>query len=139
MTDRSGGPIELLVLLKDAQARLVSTEEGEVIELGYISERDEYGVHDGRELARQLIADAYRLLVPYVNACPVCADNLFLAISSQVADKLRKDGMPSIVLWDTRPGLDKPTASAAHLRAAGARTGELMVAMPKHENHSTGH
>jgi hypothetical protein len=109
-----------------------------VIELGYVSDRDEYGIHDGRDLARQLIADAYKLLVPYVNACPVCADNLFTAIAGQVTEAVRREGMPSIVLWDTRPGLDKPTAAAAHLRAAGARTSELLARMPKHEHRSAG-
>lgn len=108
-----------------------------MIELGYVSDRDEYGVHDGRDLARQLITDAYKLLVPYVNACPECAEGLLAAIAKQVTEAVRKDGMPSIVLWDTRPGLDKPTAAAAHLRKAGARTSELLAAMPKHE-HRTG-
>jgi len=36
-------------------------------------EPDEHGVFDGRELARQLIGNAYRLLVPYVRACPLRA------------------------------------------------------------------
>ena len=107
-----------------------------MIELGYDSDPDEYGVHDGRAVARQLIADAYRLLIPYANACPDCAENLLGAISAQVVAAIRKNGMPSIVLWDTRPGLDKPAAAAAHLRLAGARTGELLAAMPKHEHHS---
>ena len=30
-----------------------------MIELGYDSAPDEFGIHDGRQLARQLIADAY--------------------------------------------------------------------------------
>jgi hypothetical protein len=107
-----------------------------MIELGYISDADEYGIHDGRDLARQLVADAYRLLIPYVNACPACAANLLAAVSTQVAETVRKDGMTSIVLWDQRPSLDKPTAAAAHLRATGARTGELLAAMPKHEHHA---
>ena len=42
-----------------------------MIELGYVSDRDEYGVHDGRKIARQLIADAYRMLIPYASACPL--------------------------------------------------------------------
>jgi hypothetical protein len=107
-----------------------------MIELGYDSDPDEYGIHDGRELARQLVADAYRLLIPYVNACPDCTGNLLTAICNQVADAVRRDGMPSIVLWDRRPNLDKPTAAAAHARATAARTGEMLATMPKHEHRS---
>lgn len=115
---------------------MLNREYAPMIELGFVSDRDEYGVHDGRELARQLIADAYKLLVPYANACPECTDSLFAAIARQVSQSVQQQGMPSIVLWDTRPGLDKPTATAAHLRAAAARTGELMTGMPKHEHRS---
>ena len=53
-----------------------SAVEQAMIELGYDSDPDEFGIHDGRQLARQLIADAYRLLIPYVNACPICAADL---------------------------------------------------------------
>jgi hypothetical protein len=106
-----------------------------MIELGYVSDHDEYGVHDGRKLARQLIADAYKMLIPYA-ACPQCADALFAAISGQAIEAIRRDGMQSIVLWDRKPGLEKPTAAAAHLRSAQAHTAELLVAMPKHEHRS---
>lgn len=107
-----------------------------MIELGYVSDPDEFGIHDGRDLARQLVADAYRLLIPYVNACPDCAANLLAVISGQVAESVRKEGMASIVLWDQRPNLDKPAAGSAHLRATGARTAELMAAAPRHEHHA---
>ena len=107
-----------------------------MIELGYVSDHDQYGVHDGRRLARQLIADAYKLLIPYGRACPLCVDGLFAALSAQAIETIRKDGMQSIVLWDAKPGLDKPTASAAHLRTALAQTAELLVAVPKHEHRS---
>jgi hypothetical protein len=107
-----------------------------MIELGYVSDPDEYGIHDGRDLARQLVADAYRLLIPYVNDCPTCAADLLKVIADQVAETVRRDGMRSIVLWDTRPSLDKPTASAAHLRATAARTGELLAGTPRHEHRS---
>jgi hypothetical protein len=105
-----------------------------MIELGYDSEPDEYGIHDGRDLARQLVADAYRLLIPYANACPDCAGALLGVICAQVAEAVRKDGMPSIVLWDARRGLDKPTAAALHVRTGGARTAELLAAAPRHEH-----
>jgi hypothetical protein len=49
-------------------------------------EPDENGVFDGREMARQLIGNAYRLLVPYVSACPACSDNLFSAIANRTSE-----------------------------------------------------
>jgi hypothetical protein len=52
------------------------------LEFTYHVEPDENGVFDGRELARQLIGNAYRLLVPYVKACPACTDSLFSAIAN---------------------------------------------------------
>ncbi len=107
-----------------------------MIELGYASEPDEYGIHDGRELARQLIADAYKLLIPYANACSDCTDSLFSAVAGKVMQSERQKGMSAIVLWDRKPALDKPTAAAAHLREAGARTAELLAGMPKHEHRS---
>lgn len=107
-----------------------------MIELGYVSEPDEYGIHDGRDLARQLIADAYKLLIPYASACSDCTEVLFSAVARHVMQEVHQKGMPAIVLWDARPALDKPTAAAAHLRNAGARTGELMAGAPKHEHRT---
>ena len=61
------------------------------LELTYTVEPDEHGVIDGRDLARQMIGNAYRLLVPYVSACPACADNLFTAIANQALDAMHED------------------------------------------------
>ena len=105
-----------------------------MIELGYDSAPDEFGIHDGRQLARQLIADAYRLLIPYVNACPSCAADLLRAISVQVATEISEKDMTSIVFWDARRGLDKATAAASHLRVGHARTAEMLVGAPKHDH-----
>ena len=88
----------------------------------------------GANSPARLLADAYRLLVPYVNACPTCTDDLLKAIAAQVTEEVRKTGMTSIVLWDTKPSLDKSTAVAAHLRVASARTAELLVGVPRHEH-----
>jgi hypothetical protein len=107
-----------------------------MIELGYDSKPDEYGIHDGRDLARQLIADAYKLLIPYGRGCSDCTDHLFSAVARQAMQEARQQGMPSIVLWDRRPGIDKPTAAAAHVRKTAARTGELLATGPRHEHGS---
>ncbi len=108
-----------------------------MIELGYDSEPDEYGVHDGCALARQLVADAYRLLIPYAAGCPDCTDELLRVLSAQIGADVRKDGMTSIVFSDSRRGLDKAAASAAHLRKAQAHTAELLQKAPPH-THTTG-
>jgi hypothetical protein len=108
-----------------------------MIELGYLSDPDEYGVHDGCALAKQLLSDAYRLLIPYAGGCPACTDEILRALASQVAAEIRKAGMTSIVFSDTRRGLDKAAASTAHLRRAQARTAELLQKAPPHE-HLTG-
>ena len=67
-----------------------------MIELGYDGEADEWGVHDGVRLARQLVADAYRLLIPYAGACPDCTDELLRAIAGQVRPEVRRAGMTTI-------------------------------------------
>ena len=108
-----------------------------MIELGYDSEADEYGVHDGVKLARQLVADAYRLLIPYGNACPTCVDELMRAVSAEVAKEIGRTGMTSIVLSDSRRGLDKAAASAAHLRAAQARVAEVLRGVALHDHATT--
>jgi hypothetical protein len=61
------------------------------LEFTYRVEPDEHGVCDGRELARQMIGNAYRLLVPYVNACPACADKLFGVIANRTIEELHQD------------------------------------------------
>ena len=105
-----------------------------MIELGYDSEPDEYGVHDGCKLARQLIADAYRLLIPYADACPACVDEMFRKLSEQVSADVGKAGMTSIVFSDARRGLDKATASAAHLRQGRARIAEMLGGVGPHDH-----
>ena len=53
------------------------------LEFGFEALPDEHGVFEGRELATQLIATAYQLLVPYAAACPAVADDLFSIISDR--------------------------------------------------------
>ena len=105
-----------------------------MIELGYDSEPDEWGVHDGVRLARQLVADAYRMLIPYAGACPDCTDELLRAVATQVGAEVRRAGMTAIVLSDNRRGIDKAAASAAHLRQAQARTAEMLQKAPAHQH-----
>jgi len=53
-------------------------------------EPDEHGVFDGREMARQLIGNAYRVLVPYVSGCPACTDNLFGVIANRTIEEIHQ-------------------------------------------------
>ena len=60
------------------------------LELKFDVKADEHGVFDGRELAQELIGTAYRLLAPYVHACPACTDTLFTVIANRVIDQLHQ-------------------------------------------------
>jgi hypothetical protein len=101
------------------------------IELSYKIDPDEHGVFDGRDLARQLIGDAYRLLVPYVNARPACADNLFSVIANGMIDELHqqaqeKGKLPGFFLTTGQDKQERTAAERAHLAAATDATAELL-------------
>jgi hypothetical protein len=100
------------------------------LEFTYNVEPDEHGVFDGRELARQLIGNAYRLLVPYVRACPACADNLFSAIANRTIEELhqeaRNKGKLAGFSTSARTGGDREAGITAHLDAATPETIKLL-------------
>jgi hypothetical protein len=50
-----------------------------MVEINFTVEKDANGVFSGLDLAREMIANAYQLLAAYVDGCPACADDLFLA------------------------------------------------------------
>lgn len=93
-------------------------------------EPDEHGVFDGREMARQLIGNAYRLLVPYVNACPACTDNLFGVIANCTIEEIhqadREEGRLAGSIMSTRTGEERTAGEKAHLEAATAATMQLL-------------
>jgi hypothetical protein len=102
------------------------------LEFTYRVEPDEHGVFDGRELARQMIGNAYRLLVPYVRACPACADNLFSAIANRTIEELHREpaekgGHLAGFSMSARPaGAERDEGVKAHLEAATPATAQLL-------------
>jgi hypothetical protein len=91
---------------------------------------DEHGIYDGRELARQFIGSAYRLLVPYVNACPACSDNLFNVIADRVIEELHqrgrdKGGMEGF-FYSALKGEERDRGGQAHFAAATETTIEML-------------
>ena len=103
-------------------------------------EPDQHGVFDGREMARQLIGNAYRLLVPYVRACPACSDNLFSAIANKTiedihqADREEGKGLAGSIM-STRTGEERTAGEKAHLDAATAATMQLLREATGEEPH----
>ena len=61
------------------------------IELGYDAIVDG-DVVDGRELASELIVDAWRLLIPYAKECPACAGQMLAALMGEVIPRQRQNG-----------------------------------------------
>jgi hypothetical protein len=51
------------------------------------------GVFDGRDLAAEMIKEAYRVLLPYVAQCPGCAEALFTVIANQALDAVLDETM----------------------------------------------
>jgi hypothetical protein len=100
------------------------------LEFTYRVDADEHGVFDGRELARQLIGNAYRLLVPYVAACPACADNLFGVIANRTIEELHQEardkGKLAGFFMSSRTGKERDEGEKAHLAAARDATVELL-------------
>ena len=99
---------------------------------------DEHGVYDGRELARQFIGTAYRLLVPYVNACPACSDNLFNVIADRVIEELHRQGRDKGDLegffYSILKGEERDSGAKAHFAAATETTLEML-----HQGNATAH
>jgi hypothetical protein len=93
------------------------------LEWGYNIEPDEHGVFDGHRLARQLIIDAYRLLMPYVNACPACSDALFTVTANEAIAQIHEDEVTGYVMAAGASAEQK----AAHFEEAKARTKELLA------------
>jgi hypothetical protein len=71
------------------------------LQIGYTMAPDENGVFDGRDLAEELIRDAYKLLVPYTGGCAGCSPALFTVIANEVIDELVADGSPKGIMMGT--------------------------------------
>ena len=112
------------------------------LEFTYAVTPDEHGAVDGRDLARQLIGNAYRLLVPYVAACPACADNLFTAIANQTIEAIHDDTRAkgnklAGFFYSVRPpGPERDQGEKDHLEAAEDETIALLREVTGTDPHS---
>ncbi|WP_244832489.1 hypothetical protein [Caballeronia sp. TF1N1] len=77
---------------------------------------DANGVYDGRELAKQFIGAAFKLLVPYVDGCPACADNLMTAIANDVMEQLHEEGRQQGGLESGTYSTGDPASKALRVR-----------------------
>ena len=113
-----------------------------MLQFDYNIDTDENGVFDGREIAKALISDAFRFLIPYAKGCPACADNLFSALANDAISEehaYKADGQfldRAIVFFD--PQLEetaKADAWEAHIEATKPTTVELLRSGDQH-NHA---
>ncbi len=82
-------------------------------------------------MAKQLINDAYKLLVPYAKACPACSDHLFTAVVDEVLNDIHgeaeeKDSLSALALYLIESGEEKKRAMEKHLERHQARTVQLL-------------
>lgn len=99
-----------------------------MMQIEYELDADEHGVFDGRALARMMIEHAFGLLIPYVEACPACADQLFTVIANEVLAQAHKDGLIGILFAPVgEPGsTQQQIAQDLHLAAALEATRALL-------------
>lgn len=76
-------------------------------------------VIDGRQLAVQLIVDAWKLLIPYTKECPACAEKMFTvlandALDAELATWKRSGRAGGIRLFHQCKEDDQETAFEAH-------------------------
>ena len=114
------------------------------LEFTYKVDPDEHGIYDGRELARQLVATAYRLLVPYVNACPACADTLFGVVANATIEELHEQGrergqLEEALMCILPHGAEWEAAEKAHFAAASAETARLLRGRARRTSISRSH
>ena len=101
------------------------------LELEYDDIPGSDGIFDGVELARQLINDAYKLLIPYTNHCPGCADNMFTAVANEVLETIHreakeKNDFNGLVLYTVKDEQGQKQAMENHLQRHKDRTEKLL-------------
>jgi hypothetical protein len=102
------------------------------IQIQFTTRPDATGVVSGMELAREMIADAYRLLAPYAGVCPACADDLFTYIANEEIENLhaerRETGVfPTLVLTVGETDEARRERFDAHLEAQRAAVSDLLA------------
>ncbi len=107
------------------------------IELGYDAIVDG-DVVDGRELASELIVDAWRLLIPYAKECPACAGQMLAALMGEVIPKAeaewkRLGKAPSLQFWKAGAA-ERPEELEAHIKRTEAFTRRLLKVKDGHKH-----
>lgn len=112
-----------------------------MLQFEYNIDPDENAVFDGREIAKGLIRDAFRFLIPYAQGCPACADNLFSALANAAISEEhehKKTGEfldRAVVFFDPRlEETARADAWEAHIEATKPTTVELLRSGDQH-NH----
>ena len=111
------------------------------IHIRFTTGPDGAGVVNGMELAREMIADAYRLLAPYAGLCPACADDLFICIANEAIENLhvrhRETGVfPTLVLTVGATADARRKRFDAHLEAQRPTVRDVLAKQRRtHEPH----
>ena len=98
-----------------------------MLELTYDIKPDEHGVIDGRQLASELIADAYKLLMPYAQDCPACANALFTVIANAEIDAWKHSTTQKSMLFSGLYDGDAEEGVRRHLAETEAGTQCLIM------------
>ncbi|WP_152048843.1 hypothetical protein [Aureimonas psammosilenae] len=88
-------------------------------------------VVDGRSHAADLIERAYRLLMPYVNDCPACSDQMFSIIANQVIATIQVEEVSGVVKFLGEEA-DFQAAAAAHIERQQASTVRMLGTTQTH-------
>jgi len=111
------------------------------LELGYDARLDEYGVYDGRDIARELIRDAVKFLVPYAGECPACTGDLFSVIANEVLEELSPNVgeasrmVESYRLTGHKDAEEGAEAFVEHMRQTEAKTKALLAKAHRSDGH----
>ena len=106
-----------------------------MLELRFNIEPNEDGVFDGVELARGMIAQAAKLLAPYVDHCPACTGNLFSVVANEELELLQQEGLEGLVMSVAREGVNEDVARARHIEAMAGKVGALLEKAENQHEH----
>lgn len=90
-----------------------------MLELSYPIDPDENEVFDGLELSQMMIQNAACLILPYVNGCRGCLDEMFIKLANRILDDLHRrieNGEKVGFSFSAKPeGPERTAAVAAHV------------------------
>ncbi|WP_412033192.1 hypothetical protein ACLIR7_08885 [Nitratireductor aquimarinus] len=104
------------------------------VRLEFAALEDRHGIIDGLTLARAMIAEAHKLLVPYAGADAPCSEIFDILMGQAFTDNLA-DGMPSIVMPAEHGLPDYEKRRRAHLDDARDRVAALLAEGREAQRH----